>query len=212
MPDLGKREEKKNKRYKSIVTTAEKLFLSAGLDHVQMQDIADAEQIGIATLFRYFPKKDRLLVAVAVNNLEAHIQSFTDIAYNQETAFIRLEKVLDLLTVESSGTLSQAAAFREAFESYASFAQEPLDTIDEYIATQEKIAELVMKIIEDGKKDGSFRQNIPIKEAIIATINSYGTFGSNITLKSSITFLEEDIAPHKQQQMLKEMLLTYLRP
>lgn len=138
MPDLGKREEKKNKRYKSIVTTAEKLFLSAGLDHVQMQDIADAEQIGIATLFRYFPKKDRLLVAVAVNNLEAHIQSFTDIAYNQETAFIRLEKVLDLLTVESSGTLSQAAAFREAFESYASFAQEPLDTIDEYIATQEK--------------------------------------------------------------------------
>lgn len=77
---------------------------------------------------------------------------------------------------------------------------------------KKKIAELVMKIIEDGKKDGSFRQNIPIKEAIIATINSYGTFGSNITLKSSITFLEEDIAPHKQQQMLKEMLLTYLRP
>ena len=43
MSTTGIREQKKSKRYKSIVLTAEKLFLENGLDTVQMQDVADAE-------------------------------------------------------------------------------------------------------------------------------------------------------------------------
>ncbi|MFS0785562.1 TetR/AcrR family transcriptional regulator [Shouchella sp. 1P09AA] len=211
MPESTKRSDNKTRRYQSIIQTAEMLFLEHGLDQVQMQDVADKEEIGIATLFRYFPKKDRLIVAVASHNLEKHVSSFFEIVYEDIPAYDRLIKLFDLLTIDSSDTLSKSAVFREAFESYASFSQEPLDTIQDYIDTQKRVADLVLHLVDEGVRDKSFRSDIPVKETIITAINSYGTFGSNITLKSPITYLEEDIAPHRQQQRLKEMLLLYVK-
>jgi len=210
----GMREKKKNARYKSIVKTAEQLFLENGLDAVQMQDVADADGIGIATLFRYFPKKERLIVAVAVSCLEKIVEDFQRIVTANSSAYDRLEQVLDYLMGHPTEKeeVWKSARFREAFESYASFAKKPLDGIEEYIETQKVIALILMKIIEDGKVDGSIRKDIPVKEAIITIVNAYGTFGNNISLKSAISYLEEDIAIHIQQRMLKEILLSYLRP
>ncbi|RNB73281.1 TetR/AcrR family transcriptional regulator [Brevibacillus panacihumi] len=208
------REKKKNARYKSIVKTAEQLFLENGLDAVQMQDVADADGIGIATLFRYFPKKERLIVAVAVSCLEKIVEDFQRIVTANSSAYDRLEQVLDYLMGHPTEKeeVWKSARFREAFESYASFAKKSLDGIEEYIETQKVIALILMKIIEDGKVDGSIRKDIPVKEAIITIVNAYGTFGNNISLKSAISYLEEDIAIHIQQRMLKEILLSYLRP
>lgn len=204
------REMKKNARYKSIVHTAEKLFLDQGLDHVQMQEVADAEGIGIATLFRYFPKKEKLIVAVAVANLEKNIETYKELAYSDHSAYERLERVLDYLTKDEH--VNSDAKFREAFESYASFAKSPLEDIQDYIDTQKEIAKIFMRIVDDGLTDGSIRTDIPVKETLITIINVYGTFGNNIALKSPISYLEEDIAPHNQQRMLKKMLLSYIRP
>ena len=212
MTPNGIREQKKNNRYSSIVLTAEKLFLENGLDCVQMQDIADADGIGVATLFRYFPKKERLIVAVAVSSLEKNVEHFKHIANGKGSAYERLEQVLDFLMGDNTEQINQSAKFREAFESYASFAKNQLDGIEDYIEIQKVIAQIMMRIVEDGKGDGSIRTDIPVKECIITIINAYGTFGNNIALKSPISYLEEDIAPKIQQRMLKEMLLSYLRP
>ncbi|OXM84506.1 TetR family transcriptional regulator [Paenibacillus rigui] len=210
MVSTGLREKKKNARYKSIVQKAELLFLDKGLDNVQMQDVADAEGIGIATLFRYFPKKDKLIVAVAVANLEKNIEMFRELASSSHTAYERLEHVLDYLTRDDQ--LQNGVKFREAFESYASFAKSPLEDIQDYIDTQKEIAQIFMSIIDAGQIDGSIRTDIPVKETLITIINAYGTFGNNIALKSPISYLEEDIAPIHQKRILKEMLLSYIRP
>lgn len=212
MSPTGIREQKKSKRYKGIVLTAEKLFLEYGLDTVQMQDVADAEGIGIATLFRYFPKKDKLIVAVAVNNLANNVEHFEKIASTNVSSFERVEQILDYLMEHSTNPLSKSMKFREAFESYASFAQKPLDDIEDYLDIQKIITQILKKIIEDGKVDGSIRSNVPVKEAFITIINAFGNFGSNIALKAPISYLEEDVAPVIQQTLLKEMLLSYIRP
>ncbi|KAF6573594.1 TetR/AcrR family transcriptional regulator [Paenibacillus sp. EKM212P] len=211
MPSTGLRERKKNTRYKSIVHKAEKLFLDKGLDHVQMQDVADAEGIGIATLFRYFPKKDKLIVAVAVANLEKNIGAFRELAGSDHSAYERLENVLDYLTKDDHVQPNNGVKFREAFESYASFAKSPLQDIQDYIDTQKEISKIFMRIIDDGRVDGSIRTDIPVKETLITIINAYGTFGNNIALKSPISYLEDDVTPRKQQRILKEMLLSYIR-
>ncbi|PKG22933.1 TetR/AcrR family transcriptional regulator [Niallia nealsonii] len=201
-----------NQVYKNIVSTAEQLFLENGLDIVQMQDIADAVGIGIATLFRYFPKKDKLIVAVAVQNLERTLPQLEQIVQSKKSAYERLEDVLNYLLKNQTAQKMNATKFREAFESYASFTKEPLADIEFYIEMQKKIANILIPLMEDGKMDGSFRTDIPIKETIITIINAYGTFGNNIALKSPITYTEEDISPHVQQKALKEILLSYVRP
>ncbi|MCR8656987.1 TetR/AcrR family transcriptional regulator [Paenibacillus endoradicis] len=206
----GLREKNKNARYQSIVSTAEQLFLERGLDSVQMQDIADAEKIGIATLFRYFSRKDSLIVAVAIQNLERTIPVFQQIALSPKSAYERLEDTLNYVLANQTQSRSNSTKFREAFESYASFSKEPLPNIQDYIDTQKQVSLMLGPIIEDGQRDGSLRQDISIKESIMTIINAYGIFGNNIVLKSEITYLEE-IQPEIQQKLLKEMLLSYVR-
>ncbi|WP_026559817.1 TetR/AcrR family transcriptional regulator [Bacillus sp. J37] len=207
----GIRQHKKMSRYKSIVLTAEHLFLESGIDAVQMQDIALAEGIGIATLFRYFPKKEKLIVAVAIQNLERMLTQLNEIVQSSKTAYERLEELLNYLLLNQTNE-KNASKFREAFESYASFVKEPLADIGLYIDVQKEITQSLLPIIEDGISDGSLRTDIPIKETIITIINTYGTFGNNVLLKTPITYIEEDFKPEIQLRILKDILLSYVKP
>lgn len=209
---LSVREQNKSSRYQHIVSSAERLFLEHGLDSVQMQDVANEAEVGIATVFRYFPKKDKLIVAVAIQNLERILPVFEKIATSPKTAYERLEDVLNYLLEDQDYPQNSSSKFREAFESYASFTKEPLPDIGVYIEIQKQISNSLIPIMEDGRTDGSIRTDIPIKETVITIINTFGTFVSNVVLKSPISFLEEDIKPHTQQRVLKDILLSYIRP
>lgn len=207
---LSVREQNKSTRYQHIVSAAERLFLELGLDSVQMQDVAKEAEVGIATVFRYFPKKDKLIVAVAIQNLERILPAFEQIASSPKTAYERLEDVLNYLLEDQDE--SNSSKFREAFESYASFTKEPLPDIEDYIEIQKQISNSLIPIIEDGKTDGSIRTDLSIKETLITIINTFGTFVNNVVLKAPISFLEEDIDPLIQRRVLKDILLSYVRP
>jgi len=207
---LSVREQNKSSRYQLIISAAERLFLDLGLDSVQMQDVANEAKIGIATVFRYFPKKDKLIVAVAIQNLERILPAFEQIASSPKTAYERLEDVLTYLLDDPSE--SNSSKFREAFESYASFTKEPLPNIEDYIEIQKQISNSLIPIIEDAKTDGSIRTDLSVKETLITIINTFGNFVNNVVLKAPISFLEEDIDPLIQQRVLKEILLSYVRP
>ncbi|WP_396128994.1 TetR/AcrR family transcriptional regulator [Exiguobacterium mexicanum] len=208
---MSKRQQNKEERLNRIIEEAEVLFLQDGFERVQMQDIADASELGVATLFRYFPKKDRLIVAAAVRNLAPTLDAFKELTNRPGDAYSRLEAILDYLLDQQMKRTSHSR-FREAFESYASFVASPLPGIDDYIELQREIMETLEPLIEDGKTDGSLRGDLDVKATIVTVINAFGTFGNNIILKSHISYLENDIEPLIQQRVLKEMLLAYVRP
>ncbi|CQR47257.1 HTH-type transcriptional repressor KstR [Paraliobacillus sp. PM-2] len=208
----GTRAHNKWQRYQTIVSAAEELFIKHGLDTVQMKDVASAAGIGIATLFRYFPKKDQLIVAVATKNLKRTMDDLSVIVQANKTAYQRLEDVLDYLFKKQTTNKHAAIKFREAFESYASFTKEPIADIHDYIDIQKQIIQILQPVIEDGENDGTIRKDIPIKDTITTIINAYGTFASNIILKESITYTEAHFTPERQQQILKDILLSYVRP
>jgi AcrR family transcriptional regulator len=208
---MSKRQQNKEERLNRIISQAEILFLKDGFERVQMQDIADAAEIGVATLFRYFPKKDQLIVAAAVRNLAPTLDAFKELTSRTGDAYSRLEAIIDYL-LEQQMKRTSHSRFREAFESYASFVVSPLPGIDNYIGLQREIMETLEPLIEHGKTDGSLRGDIDVKTTVVTVINAFGTFGNNIILKSHISYLEDDIEPHIQQRVLREMLLSYVRP
>lgn len=69
---LSVRELNKSTRYQHIVSAAQRLFLKLGLDSVQMQDVANEAEVGIATVFRYFPKKINLLLLLLFKTLKEY--------------------------------------------------------------------------------------------------------------------------------------------
>ncbi|MFP3357277.1 TetR/AcrR family transcriptional regulator [Planococcus sp. SIMBA_143] len=207
----SKRQENKQLQTDKIVEAAKELFTERGLNDVQMKDVAECAGAGVATVFRYFPKKDELIVEVAIRSLDAVEAEFQRIISMKSSAFERLEQLLDSLLDAQKAEQYKSARFREAFESYASFRTEPLPEIDRYLARQRQIMDLLEPLIQDGQQDGSINSSIPAKPLIVTIINSYSSFTNNVALKSSISYLDQDIQPETQQKVLKKILLDYCR-
>lgn len=65
----GLREKKAERTRAAIFDRAVELFEQHGFDDTTMKQIADAADIGIATLYRYFPTKDSILLDPVLRNV-----------------------------------------------------------------------------------------------------------------------------------------------
>ena len=207
---MNKRAIAKQARHEKIVETATELFLNSGVQNVQMQDIADAADIGIATLFRYFPKKEYIVVSVSnaiTNNMTKRIES---IIAQPITAYEMLEQVLDYYMESSLDPNLRLAKFFESFDLYKKMASEVPNHHEDYLKNRNKLANTLLQIAELGNKDGSLRSDLDLKLAVITIIQNFSSY----TYKSSLTVHEESIAEfvaaRKQQEMLKDMFLQYV--
>jgi len=72
---MGLREEKKAEQRRAILNTAAALFRKKGYEETRVRDIVDRLRISEVTFFNYFPTKDALIMAFAVEMLEYSIAS-----------------------------------------------------------------------------------------------------------------------------------------
>jgi AcrR family transcriptional regulator len=66
---MGLREVKASRTREGIQQAALGLFEANGYEQTTMEQIADAAQVGIATLYRYFPTKDQILLEPVIASL-----------------------------------------------------------------------------------------------------------------------------------------------
>ncbi|MFY1676702.1 MULTISPECIES: TetR family transcriptional regulator [unclassified Streptomyces] len=66
-PALTERQEARRRR---ILQAGARLACRGGFDAVQMREVAESSQVALGTLYRYFPSKIHLLVAVMQDQLE----------------------------------------------------------------------------------------------------------------------------------------------
>jgi AcrR family transcriptional regulator len=72
---MGLREEKKAEQRRAILDTAAALFRKRGYEETRVRDIVARLRISEVTFFNYFPTKDALIMAFAVEQLEFSIAS-----------------------------------------------------------------------------------------------------------------------------------------
>ncbi|MCS7459598.1 TetR/AcrR family transcriptional regulator [Paenibacillus doosanensis] len=203
--------EGKQQRLSSIIASAERVFLRKGLEKATMQDVAKEDNVGIATLFRYFPKKDKLIVAVATKLMESQAPVFEEIAQRQESCLSKLERVFDYFVSFSRESREERTKLLEAFQSYAAQSPEPLEDIDKYNAVYHRISAIYRRIIEEGIRDGSIRSDIPIQETLSTMANAFGIFAQKLSLQKNIVMLESDMDAETQLLLMKSIFLEYLR-
>jgi AcrR family transcriptional regulator len=80
-------------RYHRILEAAVALGSRTDFEHVQMQDVAVAADVAIATLYRYFPSKAHLFVGV----MNARLAALDPAALRSEDGASRAERAFDLL-------------------------------------------------------------------------------------------------------------------
>ena len=70
---MGLREEKKAEQRRAILNTAAALFRKRGYEQTRIRDIVERLRISEVTFFNYFPTKDALIMAFALEMLEFSI-------------------------------------------------------------------------------------------------------------------------------------------
>ncbi|MDA8371948.1 MAG: TetR family transcriptional regulator [Nocardiopsaceae bacterium] len=91
---IGMRSRSQNQRRKRIVQTAAALALRGGVEAMQMRAVAERAGVALGTLYRYFPSKMDLVVAVVTEELDLLESSISRRPPNAETAAGRAVDVL----------------------------------------------------------------------------------------------------------------------
>lgn len=150
------------------------IFTKRGIESVSMQNIADAAGCGIATLYRYFDKKQGFVIEVAtkkwneIRELDSKRREEANI--DGMTAAEMLEFYLDgflILYREKKDLLR----FNQMFNMYVDGAGIEKNALETYYGMIDNFGEYFRLIYERAKTDKTVRTDIPETEMFSTTLH-----------------------------------------
>ncbi len=135
----------------AILETAAALAFEHGLTSVTMSQIATSTGIGRATLYKYFPDVEAILLAWHEQQITTHLQSLTAIRDHTDGPDRQLEAVL------------QAYA-RNAFQRHDTDLGAVLHRGGHLVAAQQHLHDLITELVAAGAQNGSLRDDVAPEE------------------------------------------------
>ena len=135
----------------AIIDTTAALVLEQGLRSVTMSQIAQETGIGRATLYKYFPGVDEIMVAWHERQVAAHVEELSGVARRSGDVAERLRAVLErfaLISYEHHG--SELAAVVHRGEHHARAHAQLSSVLDDLLA--------------EGAAGGELRSDVPPSE------------------------------------------------
>ena len=209
---MSKREQQKQQRRQNIIEIEKDLFLEHGVQTIQMQDVATAADIGIATLFRYFPKKEYLVIAATNAITDEMATDVGKIVEQTMTAYEKTEQILDYYMGMTKDPQLRLAKYFESFDLYEKIAEESPEQYAEYLSARSKLARILLTLGEQGKQDGSLRSDVNLDVFIITMVQNFSLFTYKSSLTKHDTNLSSLLSADKQLAMMKDVFLRYIQP
>ncbi|MCM3359708.1 MULTISPECIES: TetR/AcrR family transcriptional regulator [unclassified Psychrobacillus] len=209
---MSKREQQKQQRRENIIKIATELFLEQGIQTIQMQDIATAAGVGIATLFRYFPKKEYLVIAATNAITDKMATDVGEIVEQTIPAYEKIEQILDYYINVTKDPQLRLAKFFESFDLYEKIAEESPDQYAEYLSARSKLAGILLTVGDQGKQDGSLRSDADLQVFMMTMVQNFSIFAYKSRLTKHDAYLSSLLTAEKQLLMMKDVFLRYIRP
>lgn len=208
---MSKQLKNKERRTKEIVDAAEELLTESTWDSVQMQDIANKAEVGVATLFRYFPKKQMLIIAVANQILNEELDFYYDISKQQITGFKKVELIFTRVNRLDNPEALKKSKFIDVFESNISELDNFATEAKEYFAIRNDISNIVSAIVNEGQADQTLPSGEGVTDEIMTMINNYSLFARKLALMKDIMTLEKHPGISTQLKIMRDMYMERLR-
>ena len=152
----------------AILDTTAALVAEHGLLGVTMSQIAEETGIGRATLYKYFPEVEAILLAWHDRQIAAHLAYLSEVRDQATDAGERLEAVLEayaLLSRHSRG--HQESGFAEL-----------LHREDQIGRAQRLVHEMIRDLLAAAAKAGDVRDDVPPDELASYCVHALGGAGS----------------------------------
>lgn len=155
MEPLSRRARKKLETERSIVETAMRLFRERTYAATTMEEIAETADIAKATLYRYFPVKEAILVAYWQYRSEDAIKKTTSFFKRYKNTRTRLEAYLKL-------GLAEAMESHELFSAYFSYRMQNLSSPGLSKKLNSGFHRLLDRILASGVESAELRPDISL--------------------------------------------------
>ena len=208
---MSKQQSNREKRYQAIIDSAEQLFIKNSWETVQMQHIADAAGIGVATLFRYFPKKELVIIAVAEQLLSRELGFFHAIQEKKLSGFEKIEAIFHQYNRLKTPDVIDEAKFIDRFDANIGDIEDYETAAAKYFEIRKEIALIVKNIVQEGQADGSLPQGASMMDEIMTMINNFGLFARKLALMNDILELEATPDAKQQLSFIHDMYMARLR-
>ncbi len=209
MRNIEKDEMEMAARREAMLYEGFRLFAEKGIEPVKMQEVADACNVGIATLYRYYNTKLSLVIAIGVRQWE-NFGTYVEQIYLEKnaaamTAAEELEVYLDCY-IELYRHHKALLRFNQNFNNYVQHEGAAKEQMAPYFAAVDRFAKMFARLYEKGKRDGTLDTSLPEEKMFAAT--------SHIMLAVAVRYAqgllysadnEEDRT--EEYELLKRMIL-----
>ncbi len=158
----------------AILDTTWALVTEHGLTSVTMSQIAEETGIGRATLYKYFPDVESILLAWHERHVTGHLEHLAEVRDQADDAGERLEAVLEAYALishhrEHHGT--ELAAFLHR---------------DEHVArAQQQLSDLIRDLLTEGAQTGDVRDDVAPEELASYCLHAL-TAASSLPSKAAV--------------------------
>ncbi len=195
-----------------IIRTASALFLKQGIDSVRMTDIADAAGLGVASLYRYFGTRTKVVI-------EAGTRLWQDIQKQFDRAFIlasyKEKKGIDQVALEVDFLLDfyrknpDFVHFLDAFDRLMLQEKVPAEELSDYEKSIVSIEDLFLTACKKGIDDGSIRPDLDYRTLYFTVTHSINALAEKIA-RGPILSADSPSSSDEELRMLRKLILHYL--
>lgn len=156
----GMRERKRQERHDTIIDAAMELFQSKGYEQTTMEDIAAHADISPPTLYRYFPRKTELLIALFWKERERLAGPLEEF-HKQSISLDAVAAVAGLLYLNNSGIRSkiERKLWREAIAALMRMHDAPND---EFHAIKQYFERHIERMLQRLRRDSLISKDTPL--------------------------------------------------
>lgn len=197
-------------RKMAMIEQATLLFIEQGFENTTMNQIAENANVGIATLFRYFPNKECLIIEVVKHVIELRNPVYESICYAPINGYEKIERLLDMYLQYIHGESMHYIKLLEAFEVYVTFNAIDEKLVKEIEKSYAAYNHYVRKMLKEGQEDGSINNNVEL-ETLETMLNMFGTAIKKYSLYEVLPEKIVVLPTQAQLIMMKNATLQFIK-
>lgn len=192
-----------------IMRAAYRLFSRRGIAPVTMPEVADASQVSRATLYRYFPSKLELVVAVGTwkwdEYIAAYVESLPQEALGRLTGAEHLRLYLDAF-LDLYRNAPEILRFNYDFNSYLRYETDAPRRRDPYLAMVDQLGERFHAIYECGRQDRTIDTNVPEESMFSSSFHIMLAAATRYAV--GLVYVGPNTNPEAELLMLEDLLFS----
>ncbi len=207
MRNAEKDEREMAERRERMLRTGFRIFAERGIDPVSMQEIANSCQLGIATLYRYYPTKQALVIAIGSRKWEEYIEtvrrSRAGIGNEDATAAEEMTVYLTAF-IDLYRDRKDLLRFNQFFNIYVQREGVTHDAMEPYQSAVGLMASRFHEIYRKALADRTLRTDVPETEMFSATLH---LMLAAVTRYAFGLVYDAGVDPVRELELLRDMLL-----